>query len=546
MPDRVPTFKRRREAAPAPRLWACSLVLVATLALPEAAAALPAGPLTLGQLHGRDGCLSRTSTGGRCFAAPALDPGSLNAQGAVAVSPDGGHAYAAAAGRGAIVIFRRDRGTGQLRWSGCIAAGGGGGCAPGQRLEAVSALAVSPDGANVYATSARGGAVAIFRRNAASGALTQSACRPGGVSPGCATSDGLSGASDGTVSQDGRQVYVAAKVSGTVTVFARDQRNGALARSGCVGTGAPYGCDRVPGLVGANAVSLAPGGRLVYVTASNAVVVFARDPGTGALRQRTCASAVAATGCARWRHLEDASSAAPSPDGRHLYVTANISNAVTDFRVGAGGERLSPIGCTSADGAGVCVRGYGLNGASAVSVGPDGRRVYVASKRFSNGVALFRRNARTGRLRELGCITRDRAGRACAKGTALGGATTAALSPDGRNVYVLATERDAIAVFRPDIGIVGRRWIVRRSGRVRLRLACPSNATGRCRGILELRTVQRVRTSQGRRRLTVGRARFSVAPGSRRFLRVYVARRFRPLLRRPGGLRVRPLTFPIR
>lgn len=70
----------------------------------------------------------------------------------VVVSPDGGSVYAASPT--AITNFRRVA-DGSLKFFGCVADGGAFGCAdpaPG-RLEAIRNLALSPDGADVYATS---------------------------------------------------------------------------------------------------------------------------------------------------------------------------------------------------------------------------------------------------------------------------------------------------------------------------------------------------------------------------------------------------------
>jgi DNA-binding beta-propeller fold protein YncE len=281
------------------------------------------------------------------------------------------------------------------------------------------------------------------------------------------------------------------------------------------------------------------------VTSSNAVSAFARDASTGSLRQTACVAEGGSAGCAIWPLLEGATSAAVSPDGRHLYVAAAVDNAVTAFRVEEGGSRLGVAGCASDDrSGGRCSRGHALDGAAAVSVAPGGRTVYVASGRFSHGLSVFRRNARTGRLSEVGCIARGRFAGACVKSRATAGAATATLSPDGRNVYVLGTATDSLAVLGPDIGIFGRRWRVSARGVVRLRLVCPANARSRCRGLIRLRTVGRVRVRGGRaRQTTLGSARFSVAPRRRRSLSVRVAREFIPLLRRSGRLRVRPVVF---
>lgn len=517
-------------------------VLVAASALfgaPEASAAWPQGPLTVGQLPGADGCLSRTGSGGLCVRAAALNPGSLNRSGSVAVTPDGANVYVAAAERGAVVVTRRDPLDGSLRQSSCVAAQAGGGCSVGEGLEDATAVDVSPDGRHVYAVSSSSERVAVFSRDPGDGSLRQAPCsgpRPLGCAPGRA----LRMASDVTLSPDGDLVYVASRLSGSITVFRRASGTGALTEIGCVAAGGRAGCSRQDALAGANSVSPSADGQRVYATASESVAVLGRTS-AGGLAWLACASVDGSGGaCSRWPRLDGASSASVAPGGRHLYVAARISNAVTGFRVDAGSGRLDVVGCVSEDvSPGRCRRGYALDGATAVSVAPDGGSVYVAAGAFSHGLSQLRRDRRTGRLRQLGCVNRSRAGGACAKGDGLSGAATAALSPDGRNVYVLGSQSDALAVFGPDVGIVGRRWRVSAAGLTRIRLACPRNARGPCRGILRLRTL-RIALGPRRRHAVVGSTRFSVPRGGRRWARVRVASRYLRHVRRAGRLSVRP------
>ena len=513
-------------------------LLASALALPDFAGALPPGPLTIGQLHGRDGCLSLSGSRGLCEPVRGLDAGTLNGPGSVGVSPDGRHVYVAASDAGAVLVFRREALTGALRYAGCV---GGGGCPPAHGIELASAVALSPDGSNVYVTSPRG-SVATFARDAASGALSQVGCiGQGEPTPQCEGGSALAGASDAAVSPDGRHVYVASRFSSAVVTFTRSE-GGTLRPAGCLAASSTEGCGTARALEGARTLALSPSGDAVYVTSTDAVSLLARDSASGALRPRSCASAEGATGCATLRQLDGASSVTPSPDGRHVYVTAGISNSITTFR--RTGALLAAAGCLVDDGTDGCRRASALNGAADVAVAPDGRTVYVTSRRFSDGLTALRRDPRSGRLDELGCLTSDRAGGACAKGMAVRGAAAGALSPDGRSLYVLGTRSDGLAVLGPEVGIAGRRWPVARSGVVRLRLVCPRNAREGCRGLMRLRTVRALPLGAGRaRRVTIGSAAFSLAAGGRRVLRVRVSRRFLPSVRRARGLRVRPLVF---
>jgi DNA-binding beta-propeller fold protein YncE len=99
------------------------------------------------------------------------------------------------------------------------------GCSLARQLSGPEGLAISPDGASVYATAFTSGAVDVFDRNADSSAVTQKSrapgCMVGSPPPGCLLGRGLSGVSSIAVSPDGRDVYSAAFGSNSVGVFRR-------------------------------------------------------------------------------------------------------------------------------------------------------------------------------------------------------------------------------------------------------------------------------------------------------------------------------------
>ena len=86
-------------------------------------------------------------------------------------------------------------------------------------------------------------------------------------------------------------------------------------------------------------------------------------------------------------------------------------------------------------------------------VSPDGRYVYVASV-GSHALAIFSRNRRTGTLTQLpgrrGCVRHviERIGRGCTAARGMGGPAALALSPGGENLYVAAAGSDGLSVFR--------------------------------------------------------------------------------------------------
>ena len=97
-------------------------------------------------------------------------------------------------------------------------------------------------------------------------------------------------------------------------------------------------------------------------------------------------------------------------------------------------------------------QGKALDGAYSVTVSPDGKSAYVASV-FSDAVAVFDRDTTTGKLTQKadpdGCIT-NVATTGCTTGKALDGATSVTVSPDGKSAYVASFSSDAVAVFDRD------------------------------------------------------------------------------------------------
>jgi 6-phosphogluconolactonase (cycloisomerase 2 family) len=299
------------------------------------------GELT--QLPGTAGCVSNGG-GGDC-----ADGRALRRANSVTVSPDGDNVYVAAALSDAIAVFARDRGTGELTQlpdaDGCVSETGDPNCADGKALVVPAAIAITADGRSAYVASRGSGAIAVFARDAGTGALTQ---LPG--LDGCVSDDGTGGEC-----QDGRallgaisvvagttptpfvtpqSVYAAASSADALAAFSRDPVSGALTQlpgtAGCVsedGTGGE--CQDGKALRTPLSVTLSPDGRSLYGSAfdSDAVSIFSRDPGTGALTQLAglegCVSEDGTSGaCADGKALESATSTAISDDGDNVYVTS--------------------------------------------------------------------------------------------------------------------------------------------------------------------------------------------------------------------------------
>jgi DNA-binding beta-propeller fold protein YncE len=431
-------------------------------------AAAPASGSVLEQLPGRDACTTpgppysreRCATGTAIFA-----PDSP------AVSPDGANVYVAARnpdslvsiGASGVLSFRRDRGTGALRELGCITDDGtdgregtDGACADGSALESANAIAVSPDGRHVYSTSDDGG-IAILARGM-EGRLTQAGCvknyAPG--SP-CADAFAMPRPVAITVSPDGRFVYATSRVSHAVVVFARDAGSGALAETSCVSdNGADGACTDGYGLVNPTAIAISPDGRNAYVTLAkqqNGLAVFARDTQTGALTQTACFISVEApphgAPCQATPGLFDANGVAVSPDGRNVYVTSIDSDAVVTFRRDPASGTLAPLDCI-ADQYGIGERcRRGRNLSYAAAVAVTADGTgVVVIAAGSNVISLFARRSSDGRLRLAECIGWHAGEPGCRRGRGLFGAKGLALSPAGDNAYVAADTGSAVSAFR--------------------------------------------------------------------------------------------------
>ena len=273
---------------------------------------------------------------------------------------------------------------------GCIAAGGAGGCARARGLVGPNSVAVSADGRNVYATSLQSDAVAVLARKATTGALTQTrdgrGCRSRTATSGCATGRALDGPDVVTVSPDGRNVYVGAFAANAIAVFARNASTGALTQAagagGCIGGAPADACAPGLALSAPEGLAISQDGDTVYVAAavSNAVGVLTRDASTGALTQATdgsgCIVQSALAGCTTGTQLAGADAVTVSPDDSSVYVTSLVSNSVASFTrtatTGALAQKTGTAACVVFLLANGCSLGRAMNAPEGLTVSPDG------------------------------------------------------------------------------------------------------------------------------------------------------------------------------
>jgi DNA-binding beta-propeller fold protein YncE len=399
--------------------------------------------------------------------------------------------------------------------------GSSGQCVDGKALDGPFAVAVSPDGRNVYVASGTSLAVAVFDRQPSTGALTQRAGTEGcwsedGSGGACSNGRALHGANGVAVSPDGLNVYVTAFASGegALAVFDRDLITGALTQkagaAGCISDLGGGGCTDGTALGGISAVAVSHDGRNVYTTAvagTSAVAVFDRDLATGVLTQKAgtdgCVSDSGTGGsCTNGLALLGARAIALSLDGRSVYVAAETSNAIAVFDRDPTNGELTQLGgtdaCVSEDGTGgLCRDGVALLDPQGVAVSADGVTVYVASS-GSDAVAVLGRNRATGALSlkigNSGCNSETGTGGACRDGVALDEPRGVVVSPDGRSVYVVAEASESVAVFdRTNAAITINGTLVQKAGRA----GCISadGTGGLCTAFLFANTVRGVAIS---------------------------------------------------
>jgi poly(3-hydroxybutyrate) depolymerase/6-phosphogluconolactonase (cycloisomerase 2 family) len=245
--------------------------------------------------------------------------------------------------------------------------------------------------------------------------------------------EGLFGPLASTVSPDGANVYVTGWYGDALVVFARDAQSGRLTFLEAQRNGA----NGIDGLGNANGVAVSPDGAHVYVIGedSAAITTFTRDSLTGRLTfvqtQRD-----GLPGPDPLHGFAVSYGLAVSPDGAHVYVGGHAEESdVAVFARDAASGRLTPIELVST----------GLPPTNELRVSPDGTHLYAAGG--AGAVTAFQRDPATGRLTRLASWQRE------GDEGVLGLDTNViALSPDGASVYLSGYHDHSVTVFARDPG----------------------------------------------------------------------------------------------
>jgi DNA-binding beta-propeller fold protein YncE len=345
---------------------------------------------------------------------------------------------------------------GELAYDGCVSNdGSGGSClnANGTQLSDPISVAISPDGRSVYVASLASNSITHFFATA-TGQLSYDACFNDDGSSGCTAIAGapLRGAYAVAVSPNGGSVYVAGASANAVSHFFAGP-TGQLSYDGCLSEDGSGGrCANVgPVLETPDGLAVSPSGNSVYVSADDSVVHLFAAP-QGQISLDGCISDDGTSGhCvdAPGTPLTLALGVAVSPDGKSVYVGSESASTVTHFFAAPAGQ-LTYDGCVSNGGSGgSCANapGSALDGAREVRVSPDGRSVYVVGSN-SNAVAHFSA-APAGQLTYQDCVSSDGSGGSCTDvpGSVLNGAIALAISPEGNRIYVASTSANSLVTF---------------------------------------------------------------------------------------------------
>ena len=480
-----------------------------------------------------DGTDGRDGASGVCATAPGL----LGADG-VAVSPDGLTVYVTSSFSGAVVAFARDPSTGALKLLGCFQGHppNGSPCPFANVFFSSGAVIASPDGKALYIAAPTQGSISTLLAGSITPPPSSGGAGTGSSSSGSGSSSGGAGSGGGASgsASSSAEPSVAAIFGIPMAEFFANP------------------CIAVNGLDGACAVGVAtqelgalvlsPDGKQIYGAApgSRAIDVFA--PGaTGALTETGCLKVEPPPGlCTASRLMRAPTQLAVSPDGLNVYAAdssegggqvdvldrnpstgALSTSGCVDFLPApskeeneeeGGGEKESSSEPTPKD---PCTSVPGLGNVSVVAVSGDGSAVYAIG---DGSAAVFARDPSTGKLTETACAANEDS--RCTTIPDLEGVEGAAVSPDGRNVYVAAARSNTVMAFGIGAAVVTAQSAATRAGTARVLVACPRGLRRPCAGHLEFTRVTAVAARRGHR-LHVTRAvagasrRFSIRPGAR-------------------------------
>ena len=325
-----------------------------------------------------------------------------------------------------------------------------------ENQQAPDQVIVSPDGTRVYVAASDSDALVVYGRNRVTGDLTfiESLVNLSTDFLGNPIS-GLDGTSNVIVSADGRFVYVASEVDQTIAFFVQHEGDNQLTfiTSTILDTaGNPFNIP-LP-----SDMAFIPDGSVLMATSEggNRVDFFEVSDSGDLTFQASLVDGGRDSGMTTIDGLGGASSIAISPDGRFLYVTGATDNAIAVFSSPDQGSQMTGLELPSfveklanldMDGALNIVTGLG--GASSVEVSPDGQHVYVTGE-TDNSIVVFSRDSSTGQLTFVEKLVDGGIDSMSNTVENLSAPVSVSISPEGTKVYVAASGSNAVTVFARD------------------------------------------------------------------------------------------------
>ncbi|MEO9176591.1 MAG: Ig-like domain-containing protein, partial [Gaiellales bacterium] len=247
-------------------------------------------------------------------------------------------------------------------------------------------------------------------------------------------------------SPDGSDIYV---VVDDEILDVRPAANGSMTFAGCSAESAVAGCTAQPAIDGTpQQLAISPDGRSAYLATSMhgtsgpsvSLVVFARDPASGALSLLQCSGAEPDAACPNLTptHAEAAWRVAVSADGRFVDIAGEQwarGTYTLDSFARAGDGTLSEVGCLASQALAGCTTAPALSFTRAVVEAPGRSLVYAVG---SESILTLDRDP-SGALHEIGCLsgaaTDDSSCQVVPAATTI---DTMALSSDGLAAYALS------------------------------------------------------------------------------------------------------------
>ncbi|HLM86336.1 MAG TPA: hypothetical protein VK272_09130 [Solirubrobacteraceae bacterium] len=481
---------------------------------------------------------------------------------------------------GSVAVLKRDPTTGEVSDLGCLSSDGSDGrdgasgvCTTSPSLLGADGVTVSADGRVVFIASHESASVTAFARDPATGALTRLGCLQSSPHPGspCTPANIFNGSSELITSPDDSALYLASPGEGTLSAViappaltpssaSAAAEAGAASSAGlaalftpapgpfrdnpCVAVNGYDGsCSVGVAMKGVGPLTLSPDGKQLYAVAneSQAVDVFAASGGEP-LAETSCLKTAAPTGlCSSSALLSDPRQVAISPDGRSVYVadSSHRGGQIDVLARDAATGRLADDGCIDflpepvkpepgaeesetekdtekvAEPADLCQSVPGLESVQMLAVSGDGSSVWA----FGPGSAVsFSRDPTTGKLTETACASSSDT--RCAKLADLEAFSAAAVSPDGRNVYIATGNARALVAFGVGAAVTAASASANSAGVAHVGVACPGQLTRPCHGRLVLTRRSRMISRRGGRghawRIAAGGSGFfTIAAGDR-------------------------------